>query len=218
MNRRIVEVGWDEEQNRLICKLPLTTPTGKVRVKRNDQPIATRQIALEPNDLVEWQIAYRDHYGNPIELGLLLLLGYQQSLFLRDELTLLRQSVERQEVFWEEVASVTIETTSNEFAGFRLLWRKHPVLVQSADGASVRIEVRHRQRGVGFQAMVYVFVPLRNCLPRDLVGRPARPREQAIWSPPVSLIVTLVRAFAIGSRSHKNDMVTLLTGILDEFS
>ena len=44
--------------------LPLTQPTGKIRVKRRNafneygQPVATRQLPLSQCDYVEWQIGY----------------------------------------------------------------------------------------------------------------------------------------------------------------
>ncbi len=49
---------------RLIIELPLTNPTGKIRVKRRSEtsnyglPIATRTEKFTENDYVEWQISY----------------------------------------------------------------------------------------------------------------------------------------------------------------
>jgi len=55
-----IEVG----KGKLIVKLPLTNPTGKIRVKRRGKtsnygkPIATRREVFKENDYVEWQISY----------------------------------------------------------------------------------------------------------------------------------------------------------------
>ena len=50
------------ESGGIVLELPLTEPTGKVRVKRRtknfDVPVATRREALLEKDYVEWQISY----------------------------------------------------------------------------------------------------------------------------------------------------------------
>lgn len=63
MKRNFVKFEWDEVSQRVACYLPLTSPTGKVRVKRNGKPLATRQEILTKNDEIEWQIAYRYQAG-----------------------------------------------------------------------------------------------------------------------------------------------------------
>ncbi|MGQ9462684.1 MAG: hypothetical protein ACUVTP_07985 [Candidatus Fervidibacter sp.] len=75
MRRNFVKVEWDEASRRIVCYPPLTSPTGKVRVKRNGKPLATRQEIFTENDEIEWQIAYRDQTGQFVELGQILWLG-----------------------------------------------------------------------------------------------------------------------------------------------
>lgn len=57
----------DESNGMLLVRLPLTTPTGKVRVKRRDpssgyvSPVSTRKKGgggMRPGDYIEWQIGY----------------------------------------------------------------------------------------------------------------------------------------------------------------
>ena len=53
----------DETRKQIAIFLPMTTPTGKARVKRpisgqQPEPVATRQQTLELDDYIEWQIAY----------------------------------------------------------------------------------------------------------------------------------------------------------------
>jgi len=49
---------------KLVIELPLTNPTGKIRVKRRSKilnygiPIATRKKNFTKDDYVEWQISY----------------------------------------------------------------------------------------------------------------------------------------------------------------
>ncbi len=80
MPRMFVEVGWDATARRIVCKLPLTQPTGRVRVKRCGQPIAVRREQIGAEDVLEWQIAYRDDEGNPAELGIMLRLARKHDL------------------------------------------------------------------------------------------------------------------------------------------
>ncbi len=58
--------------------------------------------------------------------------------------------------------------------------------------------------------MVFLLIPLSRCRPEDLIGRPARAKELAEWSPSIEILEVLVQAFAIASRTHQRDMVRLL--------
>ncbi len=58
-----MEFQIDETRKQIAIFLPMTTPTGKARVKRpisgqQPEPVATRQKTVEPDDYIEWQIAY----------------------------------------------------------------------------------------------------------------------------------------------------------------
>jgi len=209
--RKFVEVEWDAATSRIICKLPLTQPTGRVRVKRKGQPIAVRQEPISDEDVLEWQIAYRDDEGNPTELGIMLQLAQKHTLLTPTDLTQLLAFIEAQSEFCDEKFAVIDEPTPKEFCGFKVWWRKHPLLrYEVRNEAVIEIEVRHRQRAVGFQSMVFLFVPVRFCEPSDLVGRRAMRNEVAKWSPSSEVIKALVRAFVIASRRHKDDMEKLL--------
>jgi len=100
-----------------------------------------------------------------------------------------------------------------QFAGFRVAWRKHPMLLYDVeDGVRVEIEIRHRQRAVGFQAMVFRLIALRRCEPPNLIGRRANPKELAQWAPSPDAIMALIRAFSVASRVYQEDMIRLLEG------
>ncbi len=211
MPRMFVEVGWDATARRIVCKLPLTQPTGRVRVKRSEQPIAVRREPIGAEDVLEWQIAYRDDEGNPAELGIMLRLTRKHDLLTPTDLVQLLAFVETQSEFCDERFAVVDESVSEEFAGFKVGWRKHPLLrCEIENEAIVEIEVRHRQKAVGFQAMVFLLVPIRHCEPSDLIRRTAIRRELAKWSPSPEVLKALVRAFAIASRRHRDDMARLL--------
>ena len=98
--------------NCLKVSLPLTQPTGKIRIKRRSafneygEPVATRQTPLSQCDYVEWQIGYDlkateavgilleaihfvNHAGEdkcPYELSEMLLLAYKMGLIEESEI------------------------------------------------------------------------------------------------------------------------------------
>ena len=50
-------------KDRIVISLPITTPTGKVRVKRPiagnaADPVFCRRVQIEAEDYLEWQIGY----------------------------------------------------------------------------------------------------------------------------------------------------------------
>lgn len=143
-------------------------------------------------------------------------LGRRHGLICEEALTETITDAEGQQEFFAEQFTVKIEATLREFHGFQLQWRKHPVLQREIKGkARVTIELRHRQRAVGLQAMVFLFIPLTQCQPADptgdnIVGRKAKPKELVIWSPCLEVTESLVKAFGLASRSHRDDILKML--------
>ena len=78
------KVRW--EDRKIVCELPITLPTSKVRIKRNDEPIAVRQNNLKEDDLLEWQISYYKEGKILIEVGKMLELAYQHGIVTKEEL------------------------------------------------------------------------------------------------------------------------------------
>lgn len=217
MPRMFVEFEWDATASHVVCKLPLTQPTGRVRIKRMGKPISVRREPISAEDVLEWQIAYRDDEGNPVELGVVLQLAKKHTLLTSKDLAQLLTLVEAQSEFCDEKFAVTDEPTLEEFAGFRVWWRKHPVLrYEIGDEATIEIEVRHRQKAVGFQAMVFLLIPIKRCKPSNLIGRTAKRNELVQWSPSTEVLKGLVRAFAIASRRHRDDIAELLRQQLND--
>lgn len=219
MPRMFVEVEWDATTRRISCKLPLTQPTGRVRVKRRGKPVAVRQEPISAEDVLEWQIAYRDDKGNIAELGIMLQLALKHELLTSTDLTQLLSFVEEQSEFCDEKFSVMYEPTPIEFAGFKVWWLKHPILRREVGNeATIEIEVRHRQKAVGFQSMVFLLVPIMHCEPKNLVGRAAIRNESAKWSPSAEVLKSLIQAFTIASRRHRDDMLELMHDCLATLS
>ena len=60
---------FDEENKKIFVDIPLTSPTGKIRIKPRSmfyeygRPHATRSVSLTQNNYVEWQIGYDLEYA-----------------------------------------------------------------------------------------------------------------------------------------------------------
>jgi hypothetical protein len=85
----------------------------------------------------------------------------------------------------------------------------------------VQIQLKQKQRAVGYQAMVYVCLPMNEMLTMDGSPRkpgPAKSREMVYYdfnASNTALILDIIHAFGIASRQHNEDIRQLL-GILLE--
>jgi hypothetical protein len=61
--------------------------------------------------------------------------------------------------------------------------------------------------------MVFLLIPISQCEPVDIVGRKAKLKEKVAWTPSRKVLETLAKAFAIASRSHRDDMLKLLKAL-----
>lgn len=204
-----IKVEWD---NGLVCYLPLTTARGKVRVKREHEPLATRAVPLTESDILEWQISYK----GGVELARLLQLGYEHGLISGRELEGLESELRLQRNFFSDQYSIQRIATRQVFQGFKVIYRKHPILHRDLQkGISIEVEFKPQQRGVRAQPMVYLFIPVGNLVEgRELLGRTARPNEVVRWRPSSEILFELVRAFALASRQHRDDMLGILKMML----
>ena len=204
-----IRVEWD---NGLICYLPLTTARGKVRVKGRDRPLATRKEPLAEGDVIEWQISYKRF----VELARLLQPGYTNRLIKRRELEELSKELHAQKEFFVNRYEIQRTTMKQIFESFRVIYRKHPILHKDLKhNISIEVELKPQQKGIRAQPMVYLLIPIQNLLEgEDLIGRTARTNEVVRWKPSPEVLFEVVRAFAIISPQHCNDMVEILNEIL----
>jgi len=90
------------------------------------------------------------------------------------------------------------------------------------NGYFIEIILRHKQRAVGLQAMVYLCIYVEILKDRNgnsLIGRTAEVREFGrfeITSRNKELITDVVKAFAIASQQHKNDISNILEQIKEK--
>jgi len=208
------DVGY--ANGKLICYLPITTPTGKVRVLRGDQPVATRSTELREGDVIEWQISYfADEQRRMVELAKLLELAYHNGLIAEQELGQILSEIVDNKEFFAEKYFIFVDTSSlpEVFHGFRVLRKIVPILQKDVDDVQVWVELRHKQRAVGFQPMLYLRIPVDTVSP-SLTGRIAERRQVVAWQPSIPILFETLRAFSILSTKHHNDMIDVLRRVL----
>lgn len=203
----------------IICSLPVTAHTSKIRVKRNGEPLATRQKELEGTDLIEWQISYYKPDTNKefYEIAEMLKIAYENDIISESELNDLKRYVrDVKETFFEKFRFKILETKEN-FYDFAVLLRQSPLIRKILSSGSIpEIEIRHKQRAVGFQSMFYLFIPLKNVITMngsELLGRPANSKERVLWKPNKTDIIETIKAFSIASKDHLRDIKDILDRI-----
>ncbi len=100
-----------------------------------------------------------------------------------------------------------------EFHGFELLHKTVPILLKDTDGVKIWIELRHKQRAIGFQPMLFLRIPASQVFP-NLVGRVAEKKQIVTWKPEIRIVMDTVGAFAIASKKHHGDMVELVRRVV----
>ena len=227
---------------KLIIELPLTNPTGKIRVKRRNKvsnyglPIATRTEKFTKDDYVEWQISYATQ--NPpeeskvddiiinenqigFELTKLLLECIKLRIFSNEDICELEDFINnvQPEETLEENEKIFRENNLQEIkGGFKKFVEKIPIFIKrnEEEGYFVEIILRHKQYAVGLQAMVYLCLYVEKLMDRDgnsLIGRVANIREfgqLGIRTENKMIVKDVVKAFAIASWQHKNDIFNIL--------
>lgn len=218
------------ENKKLIVKLPLTNPTGKIRVKRKDKesnyglPKATRQEDFTNDDYVEWQISYAtknptDKSDDISELKKLLCEGIKLGILSKKDICELKRFIDDVKETLQENEKILREEIQKEIkGGFRKFVEKVPVFVKEnkEKGYFVEIILRHRQYAVGLQAMVYLCIyveKLKDSEGNSLMERTAEPKECGlleITSENKEIIIDVIKAFAIASQQHKDDILNIL--------
>ena len=223
------------EGDSIVIELPLTTPKGKIRVKRRinnfGYSIATRSTPFQENDYVEWQISYASNEGNlnfikfpngklGYELAEIMCYAKKSGILDQKEFTKLLEFVEDVEQTIEESERLTRFPTEIEIHGFKRFEEKIPVFVKNCKDYFVEIALRHKQKAIGYQSMVFLCIWIKNLESEEsLIGRTANIREFAkfrITKDNKEIIEDVVKAFAIASEQHNNDMKVLLKEVLEK--
>jgi len=227
-------------------RLPLTDVTGKARVKEKSPggfgvPVAPTKIRLGRRHYLEWQIGYdlpgtnspstvpqikfirngETKYGH--ELAKIIFEGVRLGVLstndLARELAALKKIPPAE---FEENQPVQVEVSTNAgTGGFQRAVQRVPQFTKITPFGSVQIQLKQKQRAVGYQAMVYVCLPMNEVLAMDGSPRPpgpAKSKETVYYDfrrENAAFLLDIIQAFGMASEQHNEDMRQILGKILE---
>jgi R.Pab1 restriction endonuclease len=235
----------DPHTNAIRVRLPLTDVTGKVRVKEKSAdgfglPVAPSKIPLGKKHYLEWQIGYdtpnindptavpqikfirngETKYGH--ELSKIIFEAVRLGLLSTNDLIREINSLKKiAPAEFEESRPVQIETTTNSSNGFESAIERLPQFTKTTPHGSVQIQLKQKQRAVGYQAMIYVCLPMSEVLAMDGTPRPAgkaHSKETVFYDfnrENSGFLLDIVHAFGIASQQHNEDIRKILGKILE---
>ncbi len=232
--------------NSVRVRLPLTDVTGKVRVKEKSLdgfglPVAPSKVLLGKKHYLEWQIGYdtpdpkditvvpeikftrkgETKYGH--ELSKIIFEAVRLGLLSTNELVHEVELLKKNSTgTFEESRAVEVEVSTNTTAdGFQSAVQKLPQFTKTTPHGSVQIQLKQKQRAVGYQAMIYVCLPMDELLAMDGSPRPpskAKSKETVFYDfnrENGAFLVDIVHAFGIASQQHNEDIRKILGKILE---
>ena len=227
-------------------QLPLTDVTGKVRVKEKSSdgfglPVAPSKTVLGEKDYLEWQIGYdipntsspsivpeikfirngETKYGH--ELSKIIFEAVRIGILSTNDLAREIEALKKiSPTEFEESQAVQVEVSTNAAAdGFQSAVQRLPQFTKSTPHGWVQIQLKQKQRAVGYQAMVYVCLPMAEVLAMD--GSPrktgsAKSKETVFYDftrANSDLLLAIIHAFGIASQQHNEDIRQILGKILE---
>ena len=184
--------------------------------------------ATAPNVVKEIQFTRRGETKFGAELSKLLVEALRLGVIATNDLLRERDRLAKlAETTLEEREGITTEKTPLDTKGgtlpegFTRWTQKTPQFLRETDHGWIQIQLKPRQRGVGNQAMVYVCLPLTAVRGPDGKPRPPGPahtKETVFYHFDQSnrgFLLDIVRAFAIASKQHNEDMGNILGKILE---
>ena len=226
-------------------RLPLTDVTGKVRVKEKSSdgfglPVAPSKTSLSRKHYLEWQIGYdipntnsptvvaeikftrngEVKYGH--ELSKIIFEAVRTGIVSTNDIVREIEALKMiQPNEFEESQAVQVEVSTNNAAdGFQSAVQRLPQFTKSTPHGWVQIQLKQKQRAVGYQAMVYVCLPMDEVLAMD--GSPRKPghaksKETVYYDfnhENADLLLDIIQAFGIASAQHNEDIQKILGKIL----
>jgi len=227
-------------------RLPLTDVTGKVRVKEMSPDgfgvaVTPSKAVLGANHYLEWQIGYdipntnspsvvreikftrngETKYGH--ELAKVIFESVRLGLLSTNDLVREVEALRKiQPSEFEESQPVQVETSTNAAAnGFQSAIERLPQFTKTTPHGSVQIQLKQKQHAVGYQAMVYVCLPMNQVL--DMTGNLRQPgkaksKETVYYDfnhENAAFILDIIQAFGMASQPHNEDMQEILEKILE---
>ncbi len=227
-------------------RLPLTDVTGKVRVKEKSAggfglPVAPSKTSLGQKHYLEWQIGYdtpntnspsvvpqirfirngETKYGH--ELSKIIFESVRLGILSTNDLIREIEPLKKiQPAEFEESQAVQVEISTNAATdGFQSTVQRLPQFTKTTPHGWVQIQLKQKQRAVGYQAMVYVCVPMNEVLTLDGSPRqlgPAKSKETVYYDftrANAAFLLDIIQAFGMASQQHNEDMRQILGKILE---
>ena len=227
-------------------RLPLTDVTGKVRVKEKTTdgfglPVAPSKVALGEKHYLEWQIGYdipntnspsvvpqikftrngETKYGH--ELSKIIFESVRLGILSTNDLIREVEALKKiKPSEFEESQPVQVETSTNAAAnGFQSTIERLPQFTKTTPHGSVQVQLKQKQRAVGYQAMVYVCLPMDKVLDMSSNLRksvPAKSKETVYYDfkrDNAAFILDIIHAFGIASQQHNEDIQKILGKIME---
>ena len=123
---------------------------------------------------------------------------------------------------FEESQPVQVEVSTNtEANGFQSAIQRLPQFTKTTPHGWVQIQLKQKQRAVGYQAMVYVCIPMNDVLAMDGSPRkagPAKSKETVSYDftrENAAFLLDIIHAFGIASQQHNEDIQKILRKILE---
>jgi hypothetical protein len=227
-------------------RLPLTDVTGKVRVKEKSSdgfglPVAPSKTSLGKKHYLEWQIGYdspntnspsivseirfirngETKYGH--ELSKIIFEAVRLGLLSTNDLIHEIAALEKiQPSEFEENQPVRVEISISSAAnGFQRADQRLPQFTKATPHGWVQIQLKQKQRAVGYQAMIYACLPMNEVLAMDALPRkdgPAKSKETVYYDfnqDNATFLLDIIHAFGLASQQHNEDIRKILGKILE---
>ena len=192
----------------LAIPLPITSPTGKVRVKFRETnknyglSFASKREVFTKNNYIEWQISYDTENQNDswykyhfirkektkytIELSDYLASSLENKIINKkefNELINFAQKVKEKEEFIENKFAIERQENKNVSImnmDFNLFKENHPLLIfLKRKDYTIEIKIDRKQKAVGVQAMVFLCIPINQIENyENLLNKTAKTKEK----------------------------------------
>jgi hypothetical protein len=227
-------------------RLPLTDVTGKVRLKEMNPggfgiPVAPSKTVLGEKHYLEWQIGCdipntnspsvvpqikftrngETKYGH--ELSKIIFESVQLGLLSTNDLISEIEALKKiPPTEFEESRAVQVEVSTNAASdGFQSAVQHLPQFTKTTPHGAVQIQLKQKQRAVGYQAMVYVCLPMNQVL--DMTGNlrkpgPAKSKETVYYDfnrENAAFVLDIIHAFGMASQQHNEDVRKIIGKILE---
>ncbi len=153
------------------------------------------------------------------ELADLFRLALKEEIISKKEIQELINFIDKNKIDMEEQYKVTRTDLGKTIGeGFEVFEEKYPLFIKKIDNKSfVEIQLKHKQRAVGFQSMIYFCINL-NCINdksgKCVVGRSAGSNEIINIEINKEEIILIAKSFIMASADHSEDINLILEEII----